>query len=93
MMPKFKDLMEKKARFVLALDYQRSKSHHNLKLLEREFQVLTMQVRIETATRPGGLGQTLENLVLKANAKTMGVNFMPQIEKCGYVFKNLNFLD
>uniref|UniRef100_A0AC34FE29 Uncharacterized protein n=1 Tax=Panagrolaimus sp. ES5 TaxID=591445 RepID=A0AC34FE29_9BILA len=83
MMPKFKSLMEKKARFVLAFDYQRNKSHHNLKLLEREFQVLTMQVKVETANRPGGSGQTLENIVLKVNAKTMGVNFMPQIEKCG----------
>jgi hypothetical protein len=83
MMPKFKALMDKKARFVLAFDKQHSKSHHNLKLLEREFQVLTMQVKTETATRAGGNAQTLENLVLKINAKASGVNFMPTIEKCG----------
>jgi hypothetical protein len=74
MKPKFQKLMESKARFVLVYDTIRNKSHNNLKLLEREFQVLTMQVKIETAMRPGGSGQTLENLVLKINAK---VSFFP----------------
>ena len=43
-----------------------------------------MQIKIETTQRQG-LGQTLENLVLKINAKAMGVNVIPSIEKCGYV--------
>lgn len=100
MLTKFNELAAKKVRFVLAFDTQRSKSHRkfllsfvrgfecffldNLKLLERESQVLTMQIKLETTQRQG-LGQTLENLVLKINAKASGVNVVPVIEKCGYV--------
>ena len=90
MLPVFKELEAKKTRFTLCFDHKRSKSHGNLKLLERETGVLIIQICVETATRSGGNGQTLENLVLKMNAKTNGINYLPVIEKCGQLLSLQN---
>ncbi|CAD5227766.1 unnamed protein product [Bursaphelenchus okinawaensis] len=60
--------------YIFYIDESRTKSHSKLKLFEAYYKVLTQQVITKNLENKP---QTLKNVVMKINAKTFGVNYMP----------------
>ncbi|PAV90773.1 hypothetical protein WR25_13012 isoform B [Diploscapter pachys] len=72
---KSKQETTKKRYLLLHFDHKASKSHAQLKLLERRHSIVTQQITVDKAKDLPRQAQTAQNILLKLNCKIGGLNY------------------